>query len=416
MQKLFPRRFVRWLDTDLSYLIKSGGWTGIGQVFGTFMGLATAYAFANYLPQDAYGTYKYVLATIALLSIPTLSGLNTVVVQAIAQHADGTAWAAMRRKFSFGLLSTAGGLCLGGYYFFNHENVLGWAFTIAAFVIPVMESLSAAQAVLIGKKRFDIAARQTILTSLLSATAVITAIILTRNPLWIIGAYLGATLIGRLVTFLVSRRFIENTTVSLENLRFGMHMSAVAVLGIIAGNVDMFLLWHTATAQTLALYAFALATVSPFQSLIKTVLNLVQPKFATQTPDQLRYTVPRRAHQTLLLLIPLIATAIIALPWLYELLFPNYSAAVPFAQVLMLSAALYSEKFYGIALITMRQTKAMYTLNTINTAVKIGLLAVLIPLFGGWGAVAAILSQNVIAILVTRYFFYRHALLNSPPA
>jgi O-antigen/teichoic acid export membrane protein len=271
-----------------------------------------------------------------------------------------------------------------------------------------MESLSTAQAVLIGKKRFDIAARQTILTSLVSATAVIAAIVLTRNPLWIIGAYLGATLIGRLITFLVSRQFIENTIVSKENLRFGMHMSAVAVLGIIAGNVDMFLLWHTATAQTLALYAFALATVSPFQSLIKTILNLVQPKFATQTPDQLRSTVPRRAHQTLLLLIPMIVAAIIALPWLYQILFPNYAAAVPFAQVLMLSAALYSEKFYGIALVTMRQTEAMYTINTINTAVKIGLLAVLIPLFGGWGAVAAILAQNMIAILVTRFFFYRH--------
>ena len=401
-----PARFTRWLDTDIPYLLSSGGWTGGGQIFGTFAGLITAYVFAHFLPQDAYGTYKYVLATIALLGIPTLSGMNTAVVQAIAQHADGTAAAAMRKRFALGLLSTLGGLSLGAYYFYRHNELLGWAFVVAAFVIPVMETLSTAQSILVGKKRFDIAARQTILTSLLTTSAVVGAIFITKDPLWIVIAYLLATLLGRSITYFVSRRFIENTEVSRENLRFGMHLSFAAVLGTIAGNADIFLLWHTSTPQTLALYAFALATVSPFQSLMKSVFNLAQPKFAAQTKEQLRMTVPRRARQSYLLLAPIVFIAIIALPWLYELLFPKYAAAVPYAQVLTLSVLFYSEKLYSTALTTLRRTKALYVLNITNALVQVLLLGILIPLFGGWGAVAALFIQRVVAAIITRSFFY----------
>ncbi len=407
IQRLLPDQFVRWLDADIPYLVSSGGWTGSGQIFGTVAGLATAYAFAHFLPQDAYGTYKYVLATVALLAIPTLSGMNTSIVQAIAQHADGTAAVAMRRRFLFGLLSTLGGFALGTYYLLHNNAVLGWAFVIAALIIPVMESLSTAQSILVGKKRFDIAARQTMLTSALTSTAVILAVVLTGDPLWIIGSYLVVTTIGRFITFLVSRSLIENNEVSEDNLKFGVHLSIAALLGTIAGNADIFLLWHTATAQTLALYAFALATVSPFQSLAKTAMNLAQPKFATQTSAQLRFTVPRRARQSYFLLLPIVAIAIIALPWLYQVLFPAYIAAVPFAQVLVLSVMLYSEKLYGVALVTMRRTKAIYTLNIINAVVLVVLLGILIPLFGGWGAIMALCTQRISAAVITRYFFYR---------
>lgn len=411
MERLLPRWFVRWLDSDIPYLISGGGWGGFGQLFGTLASLATAYVFAHFLPQDAYGTYKYVLSVAALLAIPALSGMNSSVLQAVAQGADGTPAVAIRRRFLFGLLGTAAGVILGGYYFAKGNSLLGFAFLIAAAATPIMESLSTGQTILLGKRLFATASRQTILTSLITASAVIAAVVLTANPLWIVAAYFAGTTAGRFITYLVGRRFIANAQVSNENLRFGMHISIASLLGIVGQNADVFLLWHTSTPQTLALYAFALATVTPFQSLVKTVLNLAQQKFATQTAAQLSLTVPRRARQTFFVLLPLVLAAVVALPYLYRLLFPNYVGSILFAQILVLPTVVYSEKLFSVALLTMRESRALYALNMTNALLQILFLATLIPLYGGWGAVVAALLQSATSILITRYFFYRQVRL-----
>lgn len=389
--------------------MRGGGWALSSQTLAMFGGLITALVFAHFLTPTDYGIYKYVLATGALFAIPALSGMNMAVLQAVARGDDGTAHVAFLRRLTWGGLGTLAGIVLGSYYLFVGNELLGYAFIIAGFSVPLVESLGTAQAILSGKKRFDIAARQSMLSTILTVASVGSVAMFTRNPLLVLVAYFASLLISRTVTYLVSLRLIENRQVSKESLHFGMHMSIASVLGIISTNADQLILWHVTNPETLALYAFALAIVTPFQALVKSLLNLAHPKFSEHTPEALVMTTRRRARQTFLLLIPLVTGVIVVLPFIFALLFPVYVAAVPYAQVLACSVFLYSEKLYGIALMAQQRSKTIYALNVINASAAIGLLVTLIPLFGAWGAVMATLAQQVLAIFITRFFFEREA-------
>lgn len=398
---------AHWLDTDIYYLLKGGGWTLLAQGVGAATSLATAWGFAHFLPQDSYGTYKYILSVAALLAIPTLSGMNMAVLQAVARGEDGTAIKAILMRIRWGTLAAIAGIVIGAYYLFFGNATLGYSFIAVGIATPLVESISTAQSILTGKRRFDIASRQSMIASLINAGVVIGAILITKDPFWIIVAYFASVLAGRAITLAVSRQFIQNDIVSKEALAFGMHASAAGILGIIAANADILLLWHSAGAETLALYAFALAAVTPFQTFVKSILNLAQPKFASQDKTMLALTTPRRVKQAYLFLLPAVGIAILALPPLFHILFPAYEKAVPFAQILTLSVLFYSEKLYGIAVMATQKARALYTINIINAVLQIVMLAVFIPLFGGWGAVAATLLQQIFASAITRFYFYR---------
>lgn len=403
------RKLIRWLDTDISYLTRGGGWTSISQALGILIGLATAYVFANFLPQAAYGTYKYVLAGAAFIAIPALNGMNTAVLQAIAKHADGTARAAMRKRFLFGLIGTVGGLIVSAYYLIQGDLTLGIGFFLAALTVPCIESLTTAQSIPLGKKRIDIAAYQSMGSSLFIAFSVICTVFLTHDPLYIIASYFISTLVARIFSYLGSRKLLENSIISKESLAFGVHTSIAGILGVVANNVDIFVLWHSAGAETLAMYAFALAAVNPFQSLVKSFINLAHAKFAVHAPRELIQSAQRRAGQVFLILIPTVTAIVLVLPFLFHLLFPAYMEAVPYAQVMAASVLFYSEKMYSIALIVAHRSRALYAISAVSTGTRILFFLILIPLFGVWGAVLATVLQQIAAFVTTRIFFSRMA-------
>jgi len=401
------RRFLKWLDTDIPYLLRGGGWTGASQIVGAGLGLITAYCFAAFLPHAAYGMYKYVLAVAALLAIPALNGMNTAVLQAIAQGADGTTIPAIRRRFLFGLLGGFAGVGIGGYYLIQGDITLGVSFLVVGLLLPFIESLTTAQFIPVAKKRFGFASLQTIATSVFTSFCVIGALILTKDPLWIVLAYFGSTFVARVVVYLRNRKLLTGNVLSKESLAFGMHTSAAGVLAVIANNADIFVLWHLLGAESLAVYAFALAAVTPFQALVKSLINLAHPKFASHDLPALVQATRRRAQQSFLLLIPLVLGIIFLLPLLFSLLFPSYQESVLYAQVMMLSVLLYPEKLYGIALTVTRESKAMYAISLVSAGARIAFFLLLIPLFGIWGAVGAMLFQQAAALAVTRFYFRR---------
>jgi O-antigen/teichoic acid export membrane protein len=87
-------RALRWSQkytkTDMVYLAKGGGWLSIGQVVEKLSALGLAIAFANLIPQETYGTYKYIISLGGIIAIFTLSGLRTAVTQAVARGYEGS--------------------------------------------------------------------------------------------------------------------------------------------------------------------------------------------------------------------------------------------------------------------------------------------------------------------------------------
>src|SRR3989338_6258286 len=106
----FLRWTEKWLKTDMVYLTKGGFWLTAGQLFSSLSAFLLSIAFANLLPRETYGTYKYVLSIASLLSIPTLSGMTTSLAQAVAGCYDGSFIPALKARIKWGLFGALASL------------------------------------------------------------------------------------------------------------------------------------------------------------------------------------------------------------------------------------------------------------------------------------------------------------------
>ena len=81
---------LRWSEkytkTDMTYVVKGSFWW-LGGRLGLFViSFFTMVAFARWLDPIHYGTYQFVIAGLAILSIFALPGLHTSIIKSIAQQ------------------------------------------------------------------------------------------------------------------------------------------------------------------------------------------------------------------------------------------------------------------------------------------------------------------------------------------
>ena len=134
----FLRWTEKWLKTDMVYFSRGGFWLTAGQMFSSLSAFLLSIAFANLLPKETYGTYKYVLSIASILSIPTLSGMTTSLAQAIASGSDGSFIPAVKARIKWGLLGALASLILASYYFYQADTTLTISFLMAAVFLPFM--------------------------------------------------------------------------------------------------------------------------------------------------------------------------------------------------------------------------------------------------------------------------------------
>jgi O-antigen/teichoic acid export membrane protein len=402
----------RFLETDIRYLASGSFWLSLGQGISALLSLATAFAFANWLPKETYGAYKYILSIASILTIASLTDMATAVIQSAAKGEDGIYRAALRMKIRWGTIGFVGACVIGGYYFINGNRVLGTSFFLLAPFIPFVDSLALWSAYLGGKKLF----KESTLTNMCAqagiSLSVLATLFLTNNLPVIIFVYFFSTAIflyfAHLYTTMRHPEMRSRAEVSKESLMFGKKLSFVNIIGNIASQIDNLLLWHVLDPVQLANYAFAIATTNPAKRYMKTVFSLAQPKFSTTETSTLKATIHRKVLKSFLLFIPMTVIYILALPFLYHWFFPKYTETIPYARALGLIYLFFPFKLYTTALITRENKKATYQLVAGGPIVRVILLFILIPMYGVWGAIATTLISYVTSSLSTWYLFVRH--------
>src|SRR3989344_9139507 len=115
----FRERAERFLKTDLRYLLQGGFWLTLAKIVSITASFLSSIAFANLLPEETYGLYRYVLSLLAILAIPTLDGVDRALTRSVAQGHEGTFVPAIFTKMRWGTLGGVGALGLAAYYYFQ---------------------------------------------------------------------------------------------------------------------------------------------------------------------------------------------------------------------------------------------------------------------------------------------------------
>lgn len=399
---------LRWSEkytkTDMRYLFSGGSWLTLGHAVSVISTFALSILFANLLPKDIFGTYKYILSIAGILTIATLPGINTYLAQAVARGFERTIFPALRIKIMWGFLGAAIALIGTAYYFIRDNNVLSLSLFIVALFIPFMDSLSIYNTYLQSKKYFKESIFFFARNQILATIAIATALFFTDNIFIILSTYFGIWVFLRGITFhRVMKLYNPKGESDTQIASYGLHLSAISLFGIVAMHIDSLLIFQQLGAVEVALYAFALAPVEQVRGLYKNIAPLALPKLAKRTCREINALLGPRL---ILLFVMGLVSAILyvmLVPYLFKFLFPQYLDAIFFSQLLagLIALGLPSAFFASVMQSKVSlMPRAWFYWGTAPYIVLIALLFVLIPMYGIVGVIIAKYASLIVGALV----------------
>lgn len=398
------RKSEKYFKTDMVYLARGSFWLGAGQIVSSVAIFSLAIAFANLIPQETYGTYKYVLSITGLLTILTLRGMDSAVLQSVARNFEGVLIPALKTKIKWGLLSAISSISIAIYYYINGNNTLAISFLIASGFLPFMDSFGIYNALLNGKKLFHLSATYAALSQIGSAVAMAVSLFFTKNLFIILFVYFASWTIFRFVFFVTTiKKFPPNNNIDPETVPYGKHSSIINIFDAIIGSVDGLLIFHYLGPINLALYSFALAPVAQIRGLLNNIPTLAIPKLSTRSALEIEGVLKTRIFMLFVLGVCISFAYILAAPYIYQIFFPKYLDSVFSSQLFSLVIALtLPQVIFGATVgskLTLIPKKMLYLWNIPGVIFIISTLTLIGP-FGVNGVIFSRLLSNTSGFVI----------------
>jgi len=407
MQEL-KNKFVsalRWSEkytkTDMLYLTKGGFWLILGQIVASVSVFITSIAFANLLDPNVFGIYKYIISIVGILSITTLTGMDSAITQSTARGYEGTISLGFKTKIKWSSLGTVMSLLIALYYYSQGNIPFALSFCVAAVFIPFTESFDIYNSFLGGKKLFDIQTLYNVVKKLFALVTIITTIFLTQNIYIILFIYLSSITIPNIFFYYKTiKQYRKNIGVDPEAVGYGKHLSFISIIGVLASEIDKILIFQYVGPVNLVIYSLAIAPTDQIKGLFKNINSLAMPQFSQRTSQEIKKMIWNKTLILLLMTIVVVFVYILLAPLFFKLFFPKYIESVIYSQVLSLSLipVIISGFLYTI-LESQKSTKAIYNYNLYTSIMNLVVLFPLIYLFGIWGAIATRIATRIFGLL-----------------
>ena len=391
------------------YLFTGGFWSTVAQAGTTICTFALALIVSRYVSQDSYGTYKYILSIVALLFSFSLTGLSTAVFQSAALDFDGALQEGFWQNIRWSLFIFLGSLGVAVYYFVLHNPTLAIGVLVGGCLSPFLASANLAGSFLGGKKDFK---RQSLYFGLwgsgIPIMALIAALFISTNPLWMVVVYSVANVASSLYFY---KRTIniyrpDPTKKDPGMMNYSKHLSAIGVLGNIAGNLDQVLLFHYVGAAELAIYNFATAILDQTGGPLKTVGNMIVARYATHSDKNIEEKIWNKVLLFSLLGVAIVIIYIPLAPFIYGILFPGYLDAVGYSQIYAVSILSIAFSPFGLYLVAKRKIKAQYISNIGGYIIQIMLMSIGVIVWGLWGLIFARVIIRFAGSFLNLFLYY----------
>ncbi|MBU1246924.1 oligosaccharide flippase family protein [Patescibacteria group bacterium] len=389
-------KLLRWSEahtkTDMVYLAKGGFWLTLGQIISSASTFLLAIAFANLLPKETYGSYKYILSIASILAIPTLSGMNTAITQAVSRGYEGSLIPALKTKIRWGLFGALASLMLAGYYYFNNNTTLTISFLIISVFLPFMDSFSVYGSLLVGKKQFKISTKYQIISQITAITILIITLCFTQNLFFVLLAYFIPWTFLRFIFLKITlKKFRPNSQQDPQTIPYGKHLSLIGILGAVATHIDKILLFHYLGVAELAIYAFAIAPIEQIKGLFKNLPALALPKLARRSFHEIDSILYKRLFLLFFIGSCMALMYIFFAPYFFKIFFPKYLDSIFFSQIfgisIMLTAPIALLNAIGNSKLIYTPKKMLYEVTIIPQIILIASLLTLVPIFGIIGVI-----------------------------
>lgn len=385
------------------YLAKGGFWVMFAQGINGILSLVLLVAFANLLPKETYGLYKYILSILGILNIFTLTGMNGAVSRSVARGNDGVLKPAVLYQLKWNSLMLAACLLLAGYYFMKDDTVLASSLLILGIFVPFTLAFGTYGSYLEGKKQFGTANIFSVISTFIYSIGILITIIVSDQVIWLIAVYAITTFISTFIFYLYTiKKFNPPLSDNIEEtLAYGRTLTYIRLLGPITSQIDKIILAHFWGTAQLATYALASAIPSKGVPALKKIIDIGFPKFAANTHGKINTVFYTRIFQGLLIGTMASITYILIAPYLFTYLLPQYTDGIIYSQILGLTFIFaLPTRYIGLLFESQKMTRVTLINTTINSFLAIFLFISLGMMGGLLGLSVAFTLHSFLGFLV----------------
>ncbi len=403
--KIKAKKLLLWSQKytriDMFYLATSSFWSTTSFGFTTLFSIALTFTFANFLPVETYGLYKYILSLAGALAFLTFSGMNTAVTQAVANGHDGILPYALKFQLKWNLLFMVVSGLMAGYYYTHANHVLAISLLILALTFPFISALNTYGAFLIGKKDFKRSSLWSVLTSAIYNLVMIGGIIFLKNIVLLVLVYSLANLLPQIYfyfrTIALYKPVTRNPQEERALLKYGAHLSFMNIFSNLSQYVDKIVVFHFLGAIQLAIYGLALAIPERIRGYIKTYGSIILPKLSSKTVSDIRLVFYRRTFQSIILGSLISLGYIMIAPIVFKIFLPKYIESIRYSQVISLSFIFTGLGSYmGSVFQSQKMLRTLYISSVTAHISRVTSFILFGYLWGIWGVIYASLLVYVL--------------------
>jgi O-antigen/teichoic acid export membrane protein len=398
----------KYTRTDMVYLATGGFWTTASRVISAVFTFLLAIAFANILPEETFGHYRYVLTLATVAASFSLTGLNLAIIKDVARGAQGLLKIGFKTQLKWSIGTFIATLIMGVYYFTKGNAELMISSLIMGISLPIISSARLYSSFWEGKKDYKKNGIFDLVTTVIYSFFLFITVWFTAYVPAIIFVYYVTQVICAYTFYRWSLKFDSGVAdLSHKTLNFGKHLSFLNVLSTIAGQLDKILVFHYLGAAQLATYALSQIPVSLLRSFLKSIAQIAFPKYSEKSLDTIRKSI---YWKMLIFTAPIVLIVLlysILAPFIFKTFFPKYLDAVLYSQVAILSLLFFQKKLIAYTALAHASNKILYSMSIYASLFKIVLLLVLLPLYGIWGAIFSDLIIHAIGLISSLWILKR---------
>lgn len=403
--KIKAKEFLLWSQKythlDMFYLASSSFWATMSFGFTTFFSIALTFTFANFLPVETYGFYKYIMSLSGALAFLTFSGMNTAVTQAVAHGHDGILPYALKFQLKWNLLFMLVSSLISGYYFTHGNNILATSLFILGVTFPFISAFNTYGAFLIGKKDFKRSSLWSVVTSAIYNLTMVGAIIFLNNIVLLVLVYALVNLLPHIYFYFRTIALYKPTTHNAQEekalLKYGSHLSFMNIFSNLSQYVDKIVIFHFLGTIQLAIYGLALAVPERIRGYTKIYGSIILPKLSDKTVADIRPVFYKRTLQSIILGSLISLGYIMVIPIVFKIFLPKYLESIRYSQVISLSFIFTGIGSYmGSVFQSQKMLKTLYISSITAHISRIVFFILFGYLWGVWGVIYASLLVYVL--------------------
>ncbi len=417
--KLLKRKlkyFSGTVGVDLAYLTRSTFWTTILYAINSLLSLASIYVIARYLPQDIYGTYKYLLALASSFSFLTLSGMNNALIREAAISKVNILETSVKIQLRWNMLYTIAVSLCAVYYAWMGNYAFALCLALLAIFPAMQYAYNTYGAYLTGKQRIKENAVTSIIVAITSSLSILFTILLTDNLVWIMTAYCLGSFIPTFYFYRMINAELKSKPAGEESitikglLQYARHLTFISAMPIVAAQVDKISIFQLVGPKELALYSIALAVPERIKGYVKSLALTFMPRLSKRDIGNIHRVFYTRVIQTLVIGFLIAAAYYITVPLVFQYIIPNYVDALPYARGLAITVAFAVVTTYTSNIFrAQKMIREIYYSSIFGHLSRIIVYPFLVFFFGTWGIIYALTAVYVIGFAQNIYLFERFA-------